>query len=89
MDSNIVFPHFFMLGLVRSDEVKQQVVDQNAIPSIIQYTKEATDNPAPLEVAYALAFNPDAKTLFNEDREFVEHVEKMKQSDNKEVEIGG
>jgi hypothetical protein len=74
-----------MLGLVQNDEVKQQVVEQNALPSIIQYTKDATDDPAALEVAYALSFNPDAKTAFNEDREFVDHVEKMKQSDNKEV----
>ncbi|UJR19088.1 hypothetical protein I4U23_022219 [Adineta vaga] len=72
-------------GLVQSDEIKQQVVEQNALPSIMQYTKETTDDPTPLEVAYALSFNPDAKTTFNEDREFVDHVEKMKKSENKDV----
>jgi hypothetical protein len=74
-----------MLGLVKSDEIKQQVVEQNALPSLIQHTKEVTDDPAPLELVYALAFNPDAKTALNEDREFIDHVEKMKQSDNQEV----
>jgi cell division septation protein DedD len=70
---------------VQSDEIKQQVVEQNALPSIIQYTKETSDNPAPLEVAYALAFNLAAKIALNEDKEFIDHVEKMKDSDNKEV----
>ncbi|CAF1217778.1 unnamed protein product [Adineta ricciae] len=72
-------------GLVQNDEIKQQVVEQNALPSIIQYTKETTDNPAALEVAYALAFNPDAKTAFSEDQDFVDHVAKMKESENKDV----
>jgi hypothetical protein len=74
-----------MLGLVQSDEIKQQVVEQNALPSLIQHTKEATDDPAPLELVYALAFNLAAKTELNKDREFIDHVEKMKQSDNPEV----
>ncbi|CAF3867315.1 unnamed protein product [Rotaria sordida] len=43
------------------------------------------NDPAPLEVAYALSFNADAKKAFSEDRDFVDHVEKLRQSDNKEV----
>ncbi|CAF4017610.1 unnamed protein product [Adineta steineri] len=72
-------------GLVQSEEIKQQFVEQNVLPSIMQYTKETSDDPAPLEAAYALAFNSDARKAFKEDQEFVDHVEKMKQSDNKDV----
>ena len=74
-----------MLGLVQSDEMKQQVVKQNALPSIMQYTKEGTDNPAPLEVAYALAFNPEAKKIFSKDQDFVDHVKEMQESSNEDV----
>ncbi|CAF1222621.1 unnamed protein product [Rotaria sp. Silwood1] len=74
-----------MLDLVHSDDIKQEIVEQYALPSIIQYTKKATNDPAPLEVAYALSFNADAKKVFSEDRDFVDHVEKLRQSDNKEV----
>ena len=79
------FDIFSKLDLVKNDEIKQQVVEQNALPTLIQQTKETTDDAAPLEVVYALAFNPDAKTALNEDQEFLDHVEKMKQSDNQEI----
>ncbi|CAF4678324.1 unnamed protein product [Rotaria sp. Silwood1] len=75
----------YNLDLVHSDDIKQEIVEQYALPSIIQYTKKATNDPAPLEVAYALSFNADAKKVFSEDRDFVDHVEKLRQSDNKEV----
>ncbi|CAF1247868.1 unnamed protein product, partial [Rotaria sordida] len=71
--------------LVNSDDIKQEIVEQDALPSIIEYTKKAMNDPAPLEVAYALSFNADAKKAFSEDRDFVDHVEKLRQSDNKEV----
>ncbi|CAF2862596.1 unnamed protein product [Rotaria sp. Silwood2] len=75
-----------MLGLkVHSDDIKQEIVEQDALPSIIQYTKNAMNDPAPLEVAYALSFNADAKKALSEDRDFVDHVEKLRQSDNKKV----
>lgn len=80
-----MFRYFFTLDLVKSDEIKQQVVEQNGLPSLMQHTKETTDDSAPLEVVYALAFNPDAKTVLNEDREFIDHVEKMKKSDNQQI----
>lgn len=70
---------------MKNDEIKQQVVEQNGLPSLIQHTKETTDDSAPMEVVYALAFNQDAKTALNQDREFIDHVEKMKKSDNQEI----
>lgn len=65
--------------------MKKQVVGQNALPSIMQYTKEVVDDPAPLEVAYALSFNPGAKKIFNDDHDFVDHVRELQQSDNEDV----
>ncbi|CAF1108856.1 unnamed protein product [Didymodactylos carnosus] len=74
-----------LIGMVHSDEVKQQAVDQNLLPSIIQYTKETIDDPAPLKAAYALSFNPDVKNTFSKDKDFIDHVKEMKLSDNIEV----
>jgi hypothetical protein len=71
--------------LVQSDEVRQEIVKQNGLPSIIKYAKKVKNDPLPLEITYAMTFNTDAKTLINEDTEFVDHIKELRQSERKDV----
>jgi hypothetical protein len=75
----------FLLDLVQNDEVKQELVKQNGLPSLIKYAKETKDNPLPLEITYAMTFNADAKKTFNEDKEFVDHIKGLRQSERRDV----
>ena len=70
---------------MQSDDVKQQIVDQNGLPAIIKYAKETKDNPLPLEITYAMTFNADAKKVINQDKEFVDHIKVLRESERRDV----
>ncbi|CAF4322259.1 unnamed protein product, partial [Rotaria sordida] len=63
----------------------EEVIKQNALPSIIKFAKEANDDPIPLEMVFAMTFNDDAKTIISKDTEFIDYVKELCNSDNKEV----
>ncbi|CAF3736935.1 unnamed protein product [Rotaria sordida] len=71
--------------LVQHENVKEEVIKQNALPSIIKFAKEANDDPIPLEMVFAMTFNDDAKTIISKDTEFIDYVKELCNSDNKEV----
>jgi hypothetical protein len=70
---------------VQNDEVKQEVMRQNGLPSIIKYAKEMPDDPLPLEITYAMTFNNDAKDAINQDTEFLQHVKRLRNSEHAKV----
>ncbi|UJR27528.1 hypothetical protein I4U23_008811 [Adineta vaga] len=71
--------------LVQNDEVKQEIMKQNGLPSIIKYTKESKDKPLPLQITYAMTFNDDAKKAINQDQEFVEQIRQLRVSEKRDV----
>ncbi|CAF1549758.1 unnamed protein product, partial [Rotaria sp. Silwood1] len=71
--------------LVGNDDVKEEVIKQNALPSIIKFAKETNDDPLPLEIVYAMTFNTDAKKIICEGTEFVDHVKQLRDSEKKDV----
>lgn len=71
--------------MVQSDAVQQEVVKQDGLKPIMKYAKETKDNPLPLKITYAMAFNTDAKKLLNDDKEFVDHIKSLCDSDKKDV----
>ena len=71
--------------MIQNDDVKKELMKQNGLPSIINYAKEAKDDPLPLEITYAMSFNPEAKKLISDDKEFVEHVKKVRESQEKRL----
>ena len=87
--SSSIFAHLahciFLLELVQNDEVKQEVMKQNGLPSIIKYAKETKDDALPLEITYAMTFNNDAKKAINQDAEFLQHVKQLRDSEKKDV----
>ncbi len=76
---------FCFLDLVQNDAVKQEVVNQNGLPPIMKYAKETKDNPLPLEIAYAMTFNSDAKKVINQDKEFVDYIKGLRESERRDV----
>ncbi|CAF1239048.1 unnamed protein product [Adineta steineri] len=72
-------------SLVNNEEVKEEIVKQNGLPSILKYAKQTNDNPLPLEITYAMTFNGDAKKVINQDKDFVEHVRKLRESEKADV----
>ena len=73
----------FLIDLVQSDEIKGEIMKQNGLPPILKYAKETTDDPLPLEITYAMTFNSEAKKLISEDREFVECMKELRNSEKK------
>ncbi|CAF4355603.1 unnamed protein product, partial [Rotaria sp. Silwood2] len=71
--------------LIQNEDVKEELIKQNALPSIIQFAKETNDNPLPLETVYAMTFNNEAKKVIREDTEFVDHVKQLRDSEKKDV----
>jgi hypothetical protein len=71
--------------LVQNDAVKDEVMKQNGLPSIIKYAKETKDDPLPLEITYAMTFNADAKKVINQDQEFVDHIKELRSSEKRGV----
>ncbi|CAF1468349.1 unnamed protein product [Rotaria sordida] len=71
--------------LVQNEDVKEEVIKQNALPSIIKFAKETHDNPVPLEIVFAMTFNTEAKKMIREDTEFVDHIKQLRDSEKKDV----
>ncbi|CAF3341477.1 unnamed protein product [Rotaria sp. Silwood1] len=71
--------------LIQNEDVKEEVIKQNALPSIIEFAKQTIDNPVPLEIVYAMTFNTDGKKIIREDTEFVDHVKQLRDSGKKDV----
>ncbi|CAF3290142.1 unnamed protein product [Rotaria socialis] len=67
--------------LIQNDDVKEEVMKQDALPSIIKFAKESIDDPLPLEVVYSMAFNKDGNKVIREDKEFVDHVKVLRDSE--------
>jgi hypothetical protein len=76
---------FSRLELIQNDEIKQELVKQNGVQSILQYAKESKDDPIPLEITYAMTFNDNAKLVINQDAEFLDHVKELRDSKKKDV----
>ncbi|CAF3802895.1 unnamed protein product [Rotaria socialis] len=71
--------------LIQNDDVKEEVMKQDALPSIIKFAKESIDDPLPLEVVYSMAFNKDGNKVIREDKEFVDHVKELLDAEIQEV----
>ncbi|CAF3404819.1 unnamed protein product [Rotaria sp. Silwood1] len=71
--------------LVLNEDVKEEVIKQNALPSIIKFAKETDDNAVSLEIVYAMAFNHEAKKLIHDDTEFIDYIKTLCDSENEEV----
>ncbi|CAF5111034.1 unnamed protein product, partial [Rotaria sp. Silwood1] len=71
--------------LVQSDDIKEEVIKQNALPSIVEFAKETNEDPLPLEIVYAMTFNTDAKKIIHDDTKFVDHVKQLRDSEKKDV----
>ena len=66
-------------------KLNKNLLKQNGLPSIIKYAKETKDDPLPLEITYAMTFNGDAKKVINQDKEFVDHIKELRESERKDV----
>lgn len=58
---------------------------QNGLPPIMNYAREAKEDPVPLEITYAMVFNNDAKKIVSDDKDFVDHVRKLRESQEKRL----
>ncbi|CAM4762278.1 unnamed protein product [Rotaria magnacalcarata] len=71
--------------LIQNDDVQEEVMKQDALPSIMKFAKESKDDPLPLEVVYTMTFNKDGNKTIREDKEFVDHVKLLRDSEMRDV----
>ncbi|CAF4005132.1 unnamed protein product, partial [Rotaria sp. Silwood2] len=71
--------------LVQNEDVKEELIKQNALPSIIEFAKENNDDAIALEIVYAMTFNNEAKEIISEDKEFIDYIKTLCDSSNPDV----
>ncbi|CAF1502260.1 unnamed protein product, partial [Didymodactylos carnosus] len=71
--------------LVANDEIKNEIIKQNAVPSIIKTSTDKADDATPLQILYSMSFKEQAVDQIKSDETFVERLRKQKQSDKDDV----
>ncbi|CAF4246723.1 unnamed protein product [Didymodactylos carnosus] len=74
-------------NLVENDDIKNEIISQNALGSIIKSSTDKADDATPLQILYSIAFNANAVDQFKNDKNFLEHVREQEKSDKVDVQV--
>ncbi|CAF1265876.1 unnamed protein product [Didymodactylos carnosus] len=74
-------------NLKKNDDIKNEIINQNALGSIIKSSTDKADDATPLQILYSISFNGNAVDQLKNDENFIEHVREQEKSDNVDVQI--
>jgi hypothetical protein len=74
------------LGLVQHDQIKDEVIKQNAIPFLFECTNKLTDRAQILilEILWALTFRQEGALALRSDRNFLDKIQIISKDSNDE-----
>jgi hypothetical protein len=72
---------------VQNNQIREKLVEQNALLSLVQYEKKSPNNELPLEIIYALVFTAMGKEELKKEqyKDFIDHVKQLHHSGKEAV----
>jgi hypothetical protein len=72
---------------VQNDQIREKLVQQNCLQSLVEYEKKSPNNELPLEIIYALVFTAMGKEELKKEqyKDFIDHVKQLHHSGKEAV----